>query len=156
MSKIIEFDEQCRSCKGTGLFRGMAEGEGIAVVCYDCKGTGCYHFKREYDEFTGKKQRGGIQRVIEYNPGFGLGEGNGYVLSDFGGMTYEDWISGKPFVPGMEMRHFVCPAWWYQGADYKKKPDWCECMLGGTFRSCPHFHHKDKCWARWDQEFGSK
>ena len=37
---VIEFDCECESCKGTGLYVGMAEREGSAVVCHTCKGTG--------------------------------------------------------------------------------------------------------------------
>jgi len=52
MKKIFEVNEVCPSCKGTGLYIGMGERDGAAVVCHTCKGTGCHAFKHEYEEFT--------------------------------------------------------------------------------------------------------
>lgn len=37
---IIKIECECNACKGTGLYVGMAERDGAAVVCYTCKGTG--------------------------------------------------------------------------------------------------------------------
>jgi len=37
---ILEGECECSACKGTGLYVGMAEREGAAVVCSRCKGTG--------------------------------------------------------------------------------------------------------------------
>jgi len=53
-----------------------------------------------------------------------------------------------------ENRLFTCPAWWYQSADYEKKPRWKECLVCGSFSSCNSFVEKEKCWKRWDVEFG--
>jgi hypothetical protein len=160
----IEFDEQCKSCKGTGLYVGLAERDGAAVVCTTCKGTGCHHMKIEYDDFTGKKPIKGIKRVFQVNPGIVIGEEKGQCkLSDFGGMPYKDWAEKgegqqqQQFAPQTEMRQFTCPAWWYQWADYDLKPQWDDehrsCMMwGGAFSSCPHFGAKQGCWQRWDKE----
>lgn len=30
---------ECQACKGTGLYKGMAERDGAAVVCSHCHGT---------------------------------------------------------------------------------------------------------------------
>lgn len=149
--KRIEFDEKCKACNGTGLYVGIAERDGYAVVCHDCNGTGKYHFVHEYEEFEGRVERRGIRRVIQYNPGIVVGGDH-----DFGGMSYEDWISGKEFKPGMEMRKYTCPCWWYQVADYSKKPNWIECWSTSLFPRCKHFSEKEKCWERWDKEFGNK
>ena len=150
----FETDEKCQSCGGTGLYRGMAEGKGAAVVCAKCKGTGCHHFVHEWDEFKGRVTRENVQRVIAVNPGIGVGANEQYRLEDFGGMPYADWLDGKPFPEGSEMRRFTCPCWWYQGADYKRKPEWDECWktLGHTFSRCEFFENKVACWARWDRE----
>jgi hypothetical protein len=155
MKHTIEFDEKCKACEGTGLFQGMGEmggRGGAAVVCHDCKGTGCYHYEYEYEDFTEREKKAGVKHVVEVNPGIGVGEGNGYKFSDFGGMSYEDWLAGKPFVAGMEMRKFTCPAGWYQKADYEKKPNWKECIGWGSFSGCDSFCNKEKCWERWDKE----
>jgi len=70
MKKIIEFDEVCDSCKGTGLYVGFAEHDGAAIVCHHCGGTGRYHFEHEYDEFTCRKNPPRkIKRVFLTNPG---------------------------------------------------------------------------------------
>ena len=58
-----------------------------------------------------------------------------------------------PFPSGSEMRQFTCPAWWYQAADYEKKPQWDCCGIGGgLFWDCEHFAAKRECWERWDKE----
>ena len=144
----IELIEQCKACKGTGLYKGMGERDGYAVVCHNCKGTGKYHFVHEYEEFTGKKERTDITRVLQVNPGICAG---GNEL-DFGGVSYKDWLQVGTFPPKSEMRNFTCPAWWYQSADYSKKPRWNECLLCGNFSGCKHFKNKEQCWKRWDKE----
>lgn len=155
---IIEFDEQCKSCQGTGLYVGMAKRDGVAVVCHTCKGTGCHHVKIEYDDFEGRRERNGVKHVVEYNPGFVIGESKEkqLKLQDFGGMSYRDWFSGRPFAPGMENRMFSCPAGWYQSVDCKLKPSWDDtqqqCIPWGSFSNCKHFGKKHRCWARWDAE----
>jgi len=156
VKKVIEFDEKCPSCDGTGLYVGMGEHSGAAVVCHKCNGTGCHRFVHEFEEFSTLKERPGIKRVYQTNPGIGIGEGNGHQLEDFGGMPVAEWAEGRPFIPGMEMRRFTCPAWWYQSADYKLKPEWPECSktLGNPFSRCPNFPMKVQCWERWDTEKG--
>lgn len=157
-TKTFEYECECESCDGTGLYVGFAERDGAAVVCSRCGGTGKQKNKIKYKTFDKKKERKGIKRVFQTNPGIGIGQGHNrqtgekYRLSDFGGMSYEDWKSGVPFRPGMEMRQFTCPAWWYQGADYKNKPEWKECICCGSFSGCEKFGQKEKCWEKWDRE----
>lgn len=147
---VIEFDEECSACKGTGVFQGMAERDGFAVVCHKCGGTGKSHFIHEYQEFTGRKEREGITNILQTNPGIMVGKGVGL---EFGGISYEQWkIDGK-FPKGSEMRNFTCPAWWYQSADYKKKPKWDRCIICGSFSNCKYFEDKSKCWELWDKEY---
>jgi hypothetical protein len=150
MANIIEFDEKCKSCKGTGLYVGFAERDGIAVVCHTCNGTGKHHVKFEYEDFEKREERTGIKQVIQTNPGIMMCGGTS--LEDFGGMDYKDWLNGKSFPMGSEMRKFTCPAWWFQCADYRKKPDWDKCLCCGTFLSCKHFANKHECWERFDKE----
>jgi hypothetical protein len=154
MKKTIEIDEKCKSCNGTGLYVGMAERDGAAIVCSTCKGTGCHKFKHEYEDFICKDERGGVRRVYQTNPGICIGEANGYLLEDFGGMSVKEWLVGFPFERGMENRRFTCPCWWYQSADYKLKPNWKECgeSLGRSFSHCPKFVAKAGCWTRFDRE----
>lgn len=148
----IEMDIQCPSCKGTGLYVGMAERDGYAVVCHQCKGTGKYHYVYEYEEFTGRKHRDDVSRVVEVNPGIVIG---GTAL-DFGGVPYARWLVRGTFPPGKEMRQYTCPAWWYQSANYNLKPKWMECLGCGVFSGCKQFPLKQECWDRWDREFGNR
>ena len=152
----IEFDEQCKVCKGTGLYAGMGERNGFAVVCYECNGTGCHHVRIEYDDFKKRIPRNDVRRILQANPGIVCGTDNGHPIHAFGGMSYGEWVAGKQFEPGMEMREFTCPAWWYQRADYDKKPDWDECMAASVFSGCKYFADKAACWDRWDRENGVK
>ncbi len=148
----IEFDCQCPACKATGLYTGFAEHDGFAVQCILCHGTGTKHEVVEYDDFEGKREKPGVVQVIEVNPGIGLGLAPGLTIASFGGMPYSDWWAGKPFPAKSEMRRFTCPAWWYQSANYDKKPDWKECHGFGLFSTCPSFAHKDTCWERFNRE----
>jgi hypothetical protein len=151
-----EHDEVCKACGGTGLYQGMAESPGFAVVCNKCNGSGCFHYIHTFETFKKRKRKKEIITVLQTNPGIKTGCGimkNGDALDydSFGGMKYGEWNKGKPFPKKSEMRRFTCPAWWYQSADYKKKPDWEECEFG-SFSRCSHFKTKDKCWERWDNE----
>ena len=153
--KKIELNEVCKSCEGTGLYIGMAERDGAAIVCSKCKGTGCFHFVHEFDDFVARSFKEGVKRVFQTNPGIGIGESSTLRLEDFGGMPISDWLDGKPFESGMEDRKHTCPSWWYQCADYEKKPDWKECWesLGSSFSKCKYFTVKHACWERWNKEF---
>lgn len=152
MKHKIEFDEKCKSCKGTGLYSGMGEDPNCAVVCHTCRGTGCHHFVYVYEDFEERIIDDKILHVYEVNPGIKVGQGRGYKFDDFGGMSYAEWLQGKPFEPGMENRQFTCPAWWYQSANHELKPRWDECIGVSSFSSCDHFKNKEKCWERWDRE----
>lgn len=147
---IIEYDEQCKSCKGTGIYVGRAERGGAGVVCRRCRGTGCHHVHIEYDDFEGLLPRDGITRVQHVNPGIVVGP----EISRFGGLSYIDWLRGAKFLPGTEDRLHVCPAWWYQIANYDLKPHWDECIGIGCFSDCHEFGCKAGCWQRWDNEMG--
>lgn len=155
----IKLDIECKSCNGTGLYSGMAERDGAAVVCSSCDGTGCMKYNFVYKEFTKRKDSKNVKRVYQINPGVVIGEGcvNGenIGLEDFGGISYNEWSSGQGFGANTEMRKFVCPLWWYQSADYDRKPNWKECGFG-VFKSCKHFEDKDKCWEKFDKEHGEK
>lgn len=158
MPRKIAWDQECRSCGGTGLYKGFAEGAGFAVVCYVCKGSGCLHTSFTYEPFTTRKKRKDIKRVLQCNPGICVGIGTTSeeeVLTEtsFGGVKYVDWVkNGNVFPPKTEMRNYTCPAWWYQVADYSRKPNWKECIGLGSFSKCSHFITKNKCWKRFDEE----
>ena len=64
----VEVDVECSACRGTGLYVGMCENDGAAVVCVKCNGTGKVHMS--LTPFTGRRKRDGVTRVFETNPGF--------------------------------------------------------------------------------------
>ena len=135
---------------------GFAEKGGAAVVCNRCGGTGKTQIKIEWEDFTGREGRDDVKWVYKVNPGIGVGDGGGYKFSDFGGVSYEDWLSSDVFPEKTENRLSTCPAWWYQAADYERKPDWNECVACGTFSQCDKFNDKRKCWEKWDKEYAEE
>lgn len=157
MKKVFEVKEKCQACKGTGVYIGMAERDGAGVVCSKCKGTGCFHFKHEYEEFDGIEMNPNVERVFETNPGIVIGTDREHKLEDFGGLTYKDWLAGKPFPEKSENRKYTCPKWWAQFCG-ENGPQWKECFenLGKMFPDCKYFPVRHKCWEKWDMEQADK
>ena len=156
MSEKIEqtLKVECPDCKATGLYVGFAEAKGTGVVCTTCYGTGCKVIKSSYTVFTERKRHPDVKRVFATNSGWVLGP------TSKGGMPYEDWLlrhshfksKTGAFPQGHEDRQHTCPAWFYQSADYDRKPEWKECNGCGTFSSCKFFPTRAKCWERFDKE----
>ena len=138
----------CAACKATGLYVGMAERDGSAVVCYKCHGTGAASLVVEWDDFEGRQECKGVSHVYGANPGIAAAPS---VVP--GGVPYAAWKAdiNAPHRRGTEMREHTCPAWWYQTTDYSKKPHWNECEWG-RFSNCKHFPDKAACWRRFDKE----
>ena len=150
----IEYDEQCKSCKGTGLYIGIGERDGAAIICHTCKGTGCHHVCVEYDSFTIRQDNPNVRRVYKANPGICIGSNNSCTLADFGGMPVKEWESGLPFPLGSEDRKHTCPAWWDQcSGDYSGVTDtaWCNQFAGHRFADCIKFNEKEECWKLYDK-----
>ena len=147
----IKWVQQCKSCGGVGLYVGMAERDGAAVVCNACEGSGREQKNVEYEEFTGRKERKGITRVYRISSGIVLAPS---VVK--GGVSLDEWEKDSESVNrrGAEIRDHVCPAWWYQSADSRKNPNWEECKdsWGRSFSNCRHFKNKAHCWDRFDKE----
>jgi len=144
---VFKTEIECDSCKGSGLYVGMAERDGAAVVCGMCKGKGHYTYEFKYKEFTKLRVRKDIKQVVQVNPGICISS-----EINCGGMSYKDWLAGKSFKKGMEMREYTCPAWWYQTANYSAIPKFCPNMLGLSFSDCEFFKQKNKCWERYDKK----
>jgi hypothetical protein len=150
---VIEWVQECNDCKGTGLYAGVGEKGGAAVVCYRCDGTGRLERRVEYSEFTGRKKHPKARHVYYRNPGVCVDAG--VVVP--GGVPVEEWERDpeSPRRHGAEMRQHVCPAWWYQTVDYDRKPKWDRCIGIGAFHDCKHHQTPERlvaCWARWDEE----
>jgi hypothetical protein len=102
----------CDSCDGTGLYVGMAERSGAAVVCTNCNGTGKVEFKRTFKKFKNRKVRKGVERVYETAAGYCISakdvttkEGQTLHFSRFGA-DYKEWREGKTPAPIEELH---CP-----------------------------------------------
>lgn len=84
MSNKISIQSYCEACGGTGLYSGMYEGPGEAVVCIPCGGTGCEELSIK--RFAGRKRRpNGIQDIRVSEVG-----GKGKV------MTYKEFKERYP------------------------------------------------------------
>lgn len=84
----------CYSCCGSGLYRGLCEPQGCAVVCLTCKGHGgIENLSNFYKKvpFAGIVKRSDIQRVYRSGGrmiGFGAGPKGEYI-------SYQDFLNGK-------------------------------------------------------------
>jgi len=77
---------ECQSCDGTGLYCGMAEPKGTAVVCLTCSGTGCVDYR--YKPFVKRKSKSGVNEVFRSRGSFILScgkYGNGISYRQFEG-----------------------------------------------------------------------
>jgi hypothetical protein len=84
----MRVEAECGECGGTGLYRGCAEPNGVAVVCLRCKGTGCVDV--HYTPFTKRKLRDDVKTVR-------LSRGS-FILScgPVGkSVTYAEFMAGK-------------------------------------------------------------
>jgi len=151
---IIEGECQCGSCGGTGLYIGMAERDGAAVVCRSCDGTGKVKIREVFNEFTGRRRRNGVQRVYKTAGGYGITtkdittqEGKTIHFSRYG-VDYRDWLIGEEPRPIEELH---CP---YQHTNqdlqchdvnglYKNR---CSKALIGLITDCKHYKNKAECW----------
>lgn len=141
----------CTSCHGTGLYSGMAERDGLFVVCSRCDGTGCMSIT--YEPFIYMARQEDVVKVIEV--------GSAFVLTPElteGGVTYDEFLMDREATKerGKEAREWFCPAWWYNRTMQGKQPDWEECRAVFQFTSCVHWENKAACWERFDEEQRAK
>jgi hypothetical protein len=149
----LSFDAACKACQATGLHVGIAERDGAAVLCHTCKGTGKQIIVVEYDDFEGRKERPEVERVFQVNPGICICKEKGrFTLDEFGGMSYEDWESGKTFPPGSEKPKVYLPGLVVSIRRLREKAGMERMRLGFI----QYFGSKDKCWERWDAENSEK
>ena len=145
-----QIQANCRDCRGTGLYAGLGERDGIAVRCSRCRGTGQETIV--YEPFQGLQKRAGVARVVQANPGVVI---NPEITQ--GGVTYEEWLENPASAnaPGREVREHYCPSWWFQSADHARMPGWEECNIiqgSKSWSDCPLYANKDGCWERFDQD----
>ena len=157
--KILTFeaDVECPDCKGTGLYVGMAERDGAAVICFICDGTGKKHIKHEYTEFTERQVRPGVERVFETAGGYCISSHD--VNTDSGlfpftkaGCSYKEWLQGKIPEP---IRFLHCPLEHFSQGTVKGeflKTCHCEPYLELRISVCSK-QRRATCWETWDKEF---
>jgi len=158
-SKMTAIYIECQACGGTGVYVGMGERGGAAVVCTSCAGSGKDTF--EYKEFTGRNKREGVSRVYKRNYGYVLAphpinfKGIGNVNMVREGVSYEEFLEGK--VPE-HIHALSCPLLADQGACHNIPGFTSECdtlngdsLLGVSIKACDHYRHKEECWERFNQ-----
>ena len=143
----VTVDAQCEACRGSGLYVGIGERDGLAVVCRECRGSGMRPVT--YTPFTGLRLRHDVRKVVQNNPGVVL-----IPELTRGGVGYQEWLERPESARemGREVREFYCPAWWHLGAGSGLMPQWEECIKFGSFPACPSFEEKERCWERHDAE----
>jgi len=87
----VTVDAVCEDCSGTGVYSGMCEGPGRAVVCLGCGGSGCKEVRLKL--FTERRVRRDIKTV-------GVSRGR-FIVTGVGKhsksneIPYADFLKGK-------------------------------------------------------------
>ena len=92
LNKKTHVQAECESCGATGIYRGMAEPEGVGVICLVCKGTGAV--KLEYTPFTARKRRKDV-RTVQRSAGTFIA---GPIGPTGKSVTYSEFLEG--ILPG--------------------------------------------------------
>lgn len=141
----ISVQAVCNACGGTGLYIGMAERDGVAVVCSTCNGSGAMTVR--YTPF--KRQLPAPASVTSVHVARGYVLGDKHPACD-GGLPIEQWKQGV-IVPADEKLY--CP-YLYTHQDWCAHPRDPENnhnnapMLWGRIDECPYWIEKDECWKR--------
>ncbi len=91
----IEVTVACGDCRSTGLYRGMAEPKGVAVICLTCGGTGGRVLALK--PFTGRSIREDVTTVHRSRGRsivFGVGPDQSTAP-----MSYQEFLNRVPAVP---------------------------------------------------------
>lgn len=151
---------ECKQCAGTGLYVGMAERHGAAVVCIHCNGSGCDTLT--YTPFKKRKKRSGVERVFAGSFGYMHSArkettDDGRVLNfQDAGATYAEWLKGADPKP---VKQLYCPyLWTYQALQDKThkahqlyKDNCVEVCPGSRISDCHRWNTKHECWETFDR-----
>lgn len=148
----MRIDIECSACNGTGLYVGMCERDGSAVICSTCRGTGCVQFT--YATFYSRNSRLDVERVYKSSQGFCISAKD--VTSDKGrllpfsqaGVSYSEWLNGKE---PEHMDFLGCPMQADQSACHKVEgfTERCDTLglgFGGSISKCPKHDDCVECW----------
>lgn len=145
---------ECKSCNGTGLYKGMAERDNCAVICSACKGTGAIEFA--YDEFEGRKIRVDLERVFKNS--FGYVHSNldctttkgDIIRFSEGGCSYHEWLNGVEPKP---VKDLYCPYIWDNKGMGNEPLEDCNkhCKGFGSISNCDIYNKKNECWIKFEQ-----
>jgi hypothetical protein len=149
--KTFEVDIECKSCGGTGLYVGLAERDGAAMVCSTCKGTGKYHHKFTYKEFKERTKRKDVRRVFKTSCGFvhtpDDTEVDGKTIKfSQSGVSYEKWLNGGEPLP---LKTLYCPKMW-TGQKWDSKTCTEHCLVGDSINHCPYRENMAACWDEYE------
>ena len=152
---VIEYE--CDKCHGTGLYRGVCEKDGAAVVCHYCNGSGSVI--KTVIPFEGKKRLEGVKRVYDsaYNRFISavdlMGDDGRIIEFSKWGCTYEEWLAGVEPAP---MKGLVCPYLQYnKGIGHEPLGEKCIEGIGPIsfpIDKCKHYADKAKCWEEFEQK----
>jgi len=153
-TKKFEADIECPACAGTGLYVGMAERDGAAVICRKCQGTGKYHYVYEYTPFERRNIRNDVIRVFAKSCGYvhtaldtKLEDGT-FIQFSKCGVDYQSWLGGAKPKP---IKELYCPLQW-TGQKWSS-PLYCRgAYIGGCIGSCPKRGEMAKCWEYYDND----
>jgi hypothetical protein len=93
-NNVQEVKTECNSCSGTGLYCGMCEPVGTAVICINCGGTGCATLR--YVPFEERHEKRGV-KTVSISRGSFIGTGVG---AHGNSISYEEFKNGK--MPGQK------------------------------------------------------
>jgi len=147
----IELDIECKACGGTGIYVGLAERNGAAVVCYTCGGTGKQKYVFEYTPFTSQQFAADVKRVYASGMGYVITpdkldfENIGEIDMSQEGVSYAEFREGcMPF----HVEDLGCPMLADQCACHKIEGFTEQCPMGRLLTSCEQYSDKAKCWER--------
>jgi len=86
----MQVNTECTACDGTGLYSGMFERDGEAVICLCCNGTGCEVV--EYIPFDKRRLRCDVKTVRHSSGRFRLPAAG---KNPSGSVTYQEFLAGK-------------------------------------------------------------
>ena len=163
----IKLKIQCKSCGGSGVYQGMGERDGAAVICHTCGGTGCERYEFSYNLFKSRKKTRTVKRVYLSGYGYciapkiltlnsypGPGHTRGPTI-DFTkeGVSYKEFLSGK--MP-KHIHAMACPMMADQDACHKIEGFTDECNRLNVeylnhIPSCKWHNSCAACWERFEK-----